>query len=315
MNPPDLVTSNGALLVGLVASAILFGITNLQVFIYFNTYRNDLLMHKLTVGLLWFLDAFHLALSTHAVFWYLVANFGVLPFDLGVVCLYVLRLWKVTTSPRTRRAVCLVIASVLCSYALMYFVFNKINTVRQGHQYAWIIYSSYATSTAVDIAIVLAFCWTMWGHRTGHTRSNSIIQRLIVYVVGSGALTSLYCIVCLATLAALPQNFISYGLGFSLNKIYVNSFLVVLNSRNSFKREVADEDVPAQTSHQHRIIDLVHPAGGGRFARDRLTNDTHSTPDPVKEIERAASMHALKSFGQTKSIEVMIEHEAFTRVE
>ncbi|TFK48142.1 hypothetical protein OE88DRAFT_1737849 [Heliocybe sulcata] len=371
--PPSMdsiiVTSYGSLLVGLVVSAVLFGITNLQVFIYFKTYRNDVLLYKLSVGLLWFLDAFHLALSTHAVFWYLVTNFGRITLDIPIVWSFKLELvfmleQRVLTDPvtslqiitvlivqryvstissmghpelrqlsnakpirsspversgATRLAVCFVLLLVLGNYgmniATVYFVYAKMCVAEQAAQYAWLIYASYASCTAVDLAIVVTFCWTMWGHRTGHARSNSMIHRIIVYVLGSGSLTSLFCIICLVTLASMPGDFVSYGISFSLNKIYVNSFLAMLNSRGSFKQGLEDEEVAARNVHQHRMVDLLRSVGAGRFVPDKSLDAAETSSGPDGKAERATTTKTFKqSLGQTKSIEIMIDREAFTRV-
>jgi hypothetical protein len=66
----------GAAFIGLVGSAILYGMTNLQTYIYYNRFPRDWVFHKVFVGVLWALDTFHLALTVHLVYHYLVKNFG-----------------------------------------------------------------------------------------------------------------------------------------------------------------------------------------------------------------------------------------------
>jgi len=65
----------GAMLIGVFISAILFGLTNLQMFIYFKEYPRDVIWNKLSVGWLWVLDALHLAFCLHMLYWYLVTNY------------------------------------------------------------------------------------------------------------------------------------------------------------------------------------------------------------------------------------------------
>ncbi|KAK0221338.1 hypothetical protein IW262DRAFT_1459539 [Armillaria fumosa] len=69
LQPPTSTSSLGgtfgALYLGATIAAILFGITNLQVLIYYKKYFND-----------WVLDALHVALSTHALYFYLIDMFG-----------------------------------------------------------------------------------------------------------------------------------------------------------------------------------------------------------------------------------------------
>ncbi|KAG7087621.1 hypothetical protein E1B28_013569 [Marasmius oreades] len=66
----------GAAFLGAVGAGILFGITCLQAFLYFYRYSKDSLLHKAAVAILWLLDATHLAITIHAVYFYLVQNFG-----------------------------------------------------------------------------------------------------------------------------------------------------------------------------------------------------------------------------------------------
>ncbi|TFK48141.1 hypothetical protein OE88DRAFT_1704528 [Heliocybe sulcata] len=302
-----LVSSYGSLLVGLVASAILFGITNLQVFIYLKSYPNDLVTYKIAVGFLWFLDAFHLALSTHAVFWYLVTNFAILPFDLPVIwsfkleisimiitilvvqSLYALRLWKVTALERSRVAVYLVIASVLCNYgiaiAVIYVVYRKISIVIQAQQYAWLVYTSYGTCTAVDVTVVVTFCGTMWGHRSVHLKSKSVIHRIMLYVLASGSLTGLFCVICLVTLATMPGSFVSYGISFSMNKVYVNSYLAVLNSRDSCKQGSVDQKVEGRDIVQRRVPYLIDSVEVGCSVHEQSSDDAGPKSFPVFQAE------------------------------
>lgn len=76
MASPALGKTLGAVYIGAMIAAILFGITILQTAIYYQRFKKDWWVYRYSVALLWFLDALHVALSTHAVYFYLVENFG-----------------------------------------------------------------------------------------------------------------------------------------------------------------------------------------------------------------------------------------------
>ncbi|KAK0243663.1 hypothetical protein EDD85DRAFT_1017486 [Armillaria nabsnona] len=59
-----------------IHSGSLFGITNLQTVIYYKKYPHDWWLFRYSVALLWILDALHVALSTHALYVYLINMFG-----------------------------------------------------------------------------------------------------------------------------------------------------------------------------------------------------------------------------------------------
>ncbi|KAH9834485.1 uncharacterized protein C8Q71DRAFT_859479 [Rhodofomes roseus] len=67
----------GAILIGLVLSSILYGVSCLQVYLYYTQYcKNDSLRLKLFVSLVVALDSLHLALISSAYYHYTVTNYG-----------------------------------------------------------------------------------------------------------------------------------------------------------------------------------------------------------------------------------------------
>ncbi|KAG1847559.1 hypothetical protein DFJ58DRAFT_915228 [Suillus subalutaceus] len=67
----------GALFIGIVFAAILFGLSNIQAFFYFQAHRDTAISFpKLAVAWLWILDALHLFLIVHCVYYYLVAHYA-----------------------------------------------------------------------------------------------------------------------------------------------------------------------------------------------------------------------------------------------
>ncbi|TFY77363.1 hypothetical protein EWM64_g6648 [Hericium alpestre] len=66
----------GAALIGLLFGAVLYGVTNLQTWLYFRHYDKDPRALKALVLVLWFLDTLHLALCARTIYWYLVTNYS-----------------------------------------------------------------------------------------------------------------------------------------------------------------------------------------------------------------------------------------------
>ncbi|PBK62039.1 hypothetical protein ARMSODRAFT_1025169 [Armillaria solidipes] len=109
---PPLGMTLGPLYIGSTIAAILFGITNLQVVIYYKKYPHDWWVYRYSVGVFWVLDSLHVAFSTHAMYHYLVDLFGdhdgiyriIWSFKLhqllnmviivGVYVVYAIRIWK-----------------------------------------------------------------------------------------------------------------------------------------------------------------------------------------------------------------------------
>ncbi|KAK0487956.1 hypothetical protein IW261DRAFT_1559000 [Armillaria novae-zelandiae] len=73
---PSLEGTFGALFIGATIAAVLFGIMNLQVLIYYKRYPKDWSLYLYSVALFWVLDSIHFALGTHALYYYLIDMYG-----------------------------------------------------------------------------------------------------------------------------------------------------------------------------------------------------------------------------------------------
>ncbi|KAI6126114.1 hypothetical protein EDD16DRAFT_1724441 [Pisolithus croceorrhizus] len=68
----------GATLVGGLVSAMLYGITTLQTYVYYMHYSEDDSIIKFIVAAVWVLDTLHVAFMCHVLYYYLITNYGVL---------------------------------------------------------------------------------------------------------------------------------------------------------------------------------------------------------------------------------------------
>ncbi|KAK0184990.1 hypothetical protein F5146DRAFT_1144644 [Armillaria mellea] len=66
----------GAVYIGATIAAVFYGITVLQTVIYYKQNSNDPCLFRYAVALLWMLDTLHVALTTHALYFYLIESFG-----------------------------------------------------------------------------------------------------------------------------------------------------------------------------------------------------------------------------------------------
>ncbi|TDL20343.1 hypothetical protein BD410DRAFT_379410 [Rickenella mellea] len=65
----------GVLLIGTIMSSMLYGITNVQTFIYFQRFPKDSNYLRVLVAFLWVLDGLHMSLGTYSVYFHMVDNF------------------------------------------------------------------------------------------------------------------------------------------------------------------------------------------------------------------------------------------------
>ncbi|KIM77002.1 hypothetical protein PILCRDRAFT_630040 [Piloderma croceum F 1598] len=91
-NASSISADLGAQYLAVVFSSILFGVTTLQVYVYYQHYPEDKIQNRI-VPLLWILDAFHLSLIIHASYINLVLQLPLdyVPWSLGVW--HLVKLW------------------------------------------------------------------------------------------------------------------------------------------------------------------------------------------------------------------------------
>jgi hypothetical protein len=263
----------GAAFVGLLAGAILYGVTLLQTFLYFRNYPKDTLIVKLMVVVLWILDTAHLVLCTIAIYWYLVVNFSntsaldkttwsmSLQTDcngligLIVECFFARRVWIMSRN--------WFLTGIIVLLACIHFGLGIVFTVEglllvEVHKFGrliWVTSAGLGSAAAADVIIAGSLCYYLLKSRTGFTRTDSLITTLIVYSLTTGLITSVIAMICVITFAIMPTNFIWLAFFWVMGKCYVNSALAALNSRTSLREKVGPQD--------GTFLQLSHYRGSG----------------------------------------------------
>ena len=114
-------------------------------------------------------------------------------------------------SNRNYLLICFLLVAVLAQFIvdLVYFaqIYNfvfvvqlasAVNTIR-----AW-----NAVSSFTDILIAAVLSYLLLTHRSGFERTNSIVNRLIMYTVGTGLVTGLCAVAALISSLVKPESFL-----------------------------------------------------------------------------------------------------------
>ncbi|KAG1803011.1 hypothetical protein EV424DRAFT_376106 [Suillus variegatus] len=243
----------GALLIGVVLSAVLFGVTNVQTFIYFQTHKDTgVTFFKLIVIWLWILDALHLALVVHCVYYYLVTNYAnfnalteivwSLKLQLIVDVLivptvhlsYVYRIWIVSKGRSRVLPVIIMCIVVVLSGGVavpVVLVQYRCRLFQDVVTTEWATYLTLGAVTFDDILIASSLCYLLATSRTGFSSTDSFLTKLLGYIISTGCLTSICSIIAVIACAVMPRNFIFLSIEFLVTKLYVNSFMALMNAR------------------------------------------------------------------------------------
>jgi len=251
----------GAAFIGWGVSSLIFGILCIQVYTYYQRYPNDSTAYKLLVAGLWILEAVHQAFVGHCVYFYDVSHYGdVLVFlekpawtlsvqvILGALAgaivkgCFGLRVWKFSKHNYFITATIMLMALGQLAFAFVFTIKSFHLRLSQASDLKGIATSSLALGTATDILTAGSLSYFLHKMRTGYAQSDSLINRLILYSVNNGFITSACSITVLILYNLMPNNFIFMGFYFVLSKLYANSCLATLNTRRFVRGKGTDRE-------------------------------------------------------------------------
>ncbi|KAF8215199.1 hypothetical protein K438DRAFT_1800866, partial [Mycena galopus ATCC 62051] len=103
-------------------------------------------------------------------------------------------------------------------------------------QWKWVLTTLWSVSIVNDLTVTATLVAILMGERdNAYKRTAALVDRLILYTIETGMLTSMSSIAVLACFVAMPANFIWTTL-FALNaRVMSNSLLASLNSRTTLR--------------------------------------------------------------------------------
>jgi len=253
--------SIGAMMIGVIISAVLHGVCLLQAFYYFQRYKKDAWFLKALVMVMVTFDATHLCLISHTVYHYSITNFhdeealkhiiwsvviealftgvnGAL-----VQTFYVYRVWMLSQKNYllTGLLLFLIVSCAGCGTAWV-IISMRMGTYRNLLRVNPLTITINALSTTIDTLIALSLVYLLNSARTGFRKSDTMINKLIIFVVNTGILTTICAIASLICLVASPNTLIYASFYFCIGRLYLNSFLATLNARKSITEKIDNVD-------------------------------------------------------------------------
>jgi hypothetical protein len=210
----------------------------------------------------------HLIFMTHGVYSYLITHFAdfdalstptwsllaqviiTVLSDLIVRCVFARRIWLLSG---LNTWLLLFIVSVSIFVGGMGFAFATRGFIDGSYakivQESWILYTALGGSVVADVMITVSLCILLGSIRTGFKPTDSLVNTLMLYTINTGLLTSVSAIACFVTFAIWPHAFVFIGFYFVLSKLYINSLLAMLNTRERLrKRNTGITSVPSSPS-------------------------------------------------------------------
>jgi len=296
--------SFGPAYIGGMVTMILYGITSLQTYMYFMNYRDDGVATKSFVVALWILDTLHVSLMCHALYYYLIINYGdaaaladgvwslfaSVAVNLCIACsvqgfftvkiFYLCRnnvRWLVTTP---------IIVSVVAHLGfgietvVLIFIKKQFSSLSQLTFYAVTPFGAALVISDTLITIALCVLLRERGSRTVFPRTKRLVDTLVIYAINRCLLTSLVAIVEVVMWAVDTQSSWFMAIDFTIGKLYANSLLASLNSRNFLRgQQSGSEETGALGNTIHlSYLPRSSPSATGDLDPSRVGSDKFSPP-------------------------------------
>ncbi|EKM52510.1 uncharacterized protein PHACADRAFT_186644 [Phanerochaete carnosa HHB-10118-sp] len=252
----------GATMIGGFVTTVLYGILIVQVYMYFQRSKGELIVLRLSIWLLGILNTVHLICIIHSLYFYMVTNFAnplvlaqIVPWSLPLVVFFttatdlVVQAWftfRVWTLSKGNRPLTFALAACsICVLGISTGITIRFYQLKDFANYSkanWLVFLGLGLTVATDFLIAISLCYYLFHMRSVVHRTSTIVNGLMIYAVNTGLLTCILCIACLITPCPMqrltePDNFIFIGIFFPLSSTYSNALLGSLNARDWFRNK------------------------------------------------------------------------------
>jgi len=253
----------GACLIGAQISTVLYGLTILQTYFYFVSYPDDSSDNKALVYIIWLLDTLHTILVSITMYHYLVTNYdnptslafahwslvASVVVNIVISCIVQTFFAKqifLLASSRVKWWLTSIIGICIAAHlsfgielTTLVFIKKEFVKLTQGTLFASAVAPFAVFTVLSDFLIAGSLCVLLHKSRTRFRKTNTIITTLMVYAINRCLVTSVVAIIEMIVYKAMPHSLWYMGVDFVAGKLYVNSFLATLNSRQSIRAEDA----------------------------------------------------------------------------
>ncbi|KAL5514910.1 hypothetical protein ACEPAG_2226 [Sanghuangporus baumii] len=254
--PPSLLDSTfGCLFLAVIFSSVFWGIGCLQLYLYCEKYWNtDGKWFKSYIFSIWILDTSHQALLLNFNYVYFVK--GIIQPELllrvsrsSIHCaiitafidamaqaIFVRRAWYVSKKNKAITAVLCI--AILAQFAITTAYYGQIYGATIVTQLTEAVHTELAMNYIVvctDALLAGVLVWLLYRSRSGVKRTDSIVNRVIMYTIGSGLVPAIWAIVAAIGAQVSPRSVIYLLVDLVIPKLYFNCMLASLNVRSSLR--------------------------------------------------------------------------------
>ncbi|EGO28612.1 hypothetical protein SERLADRAFT_380526 [Serpula lacrymans var. lacrymans S7.9] len=314
-------------LIGAFLGMLLYGVTCMQTFFYFQNYPDDRFIFKAIVASLWSMESAHVSLAIYAMDHYLIVNFSDVDalqtiewnipaiFTIGFVIDFVVNSYFIWRVQRLSNKIILPLLMMMFNLARLGIGLYSCVLLAIDHS-SWNAFRDacypilVAGTTMIVVGDASTACILAYYLRKGRSEHSSsmmtgLIDRLLIYTIGTGGLTS---IVELATMLAmlLSSDSLSFmGITIVQTGLYANSLLTSLNIRK-YHSKLLEESSRNGIRLTTLSFDARHTAG--RQETTQQVRGRHSGAEKlVTPSTISASIHDDQDMGHIRFAQKSME--------
>ncbi|KAJ7211743.1 hypothetical protein GGX14DRAFT_90420 [Mycena pura] len=270
----------GVMEIGVFLSLVMFGVVALQGYIYFHNCRADRTGLKWLAGSVLFFELCHSIASCYAIYYFTVIEAGIpelehkansyslslTPVFETIITALVQGFFAYRIRILSGRMHISIVCWTLCVLRFiggmglaaegLLDVPREPDYFRLQSQYGWLITSALDVGAVLDVLITVSLCFYIRQLYTSYNlpKSEELINRLIVWTIQTGLITSFTSVAVVITFQTMKHNFVWLALYTFLAKLYSNSLFVSLNGRPR-NREI----IRAPSLKTPRTLDVCDP--------------------------------------------------------
>ncbi|KAF9065260.1 hypothetical protein BDP27DRAFT_64902 [Rhodocollybia butyracea] len=159
------------------------------------------------------------------------------------------RIWRLSNSNiwLTAFVMTLVFSELGCITAYALIALTRIRTfVELAVHLKGLSIAVNVLAAAGDVLIASSLAYLLQTSKTGFRNSDTMINKLTLFAVNTGALTSICAMASLVSILVFPATFVYISFFFCMGRLYTNSLLATLNARAGIRAlggiHTSDED-------------------------------------------------------------------------
>ncbi|KAF7290429.1 hypothetical protein HMN09_01301000 [Mycena chlorophos] len=245
----------GALLIGTLAGCVLYGVSTVQVYLYYKRFPDDHWILRYFVLFIWLMEGAHVGAIANTLYIVCITDYVhperllgrpppstiglfliTVTIAVGVQLFFSYRIWILSQS---RIIPCLMTLISVVRFALgtsLFAIGINIPTLDEfGTKWRWLGISMWGLSAVEDLTITASLVFLLARHRKHvHRATTAFLDKIIMWSIElaeTGMLTASFSLTTLILYRTMPNNEIWIGFSILEARMFANSFYASLNSR------------------------------------------------------------------------------------